>query len=112
VIHAGLWLPIACAIVAVGLMAAGALQLVRAHGALERHLESTLLRQARIFDTHRLAGAMARIDRDANEAALLSRRAKVAMDDIGRGLAEMRIPEAIRALRLGIAALRALRGLL
>lgn len=59
----------------------------------------------------RLQTASERFERNAQQANALADRARVALTQIQRGFAELRLPEAVQAVRVAALAIRALSAL-
>ncbi len=108
------WLiPAICGVLAIGCAVAGILPVIRAKRVLEAHAER--LRAAlpvAVVDAARLRAALQRLDDGAAAAQAEIARMGGAARRIADGARDLRLREAVLALRLVGAALRALRALL
>ena len=106
-----LWLiPVVCALVAAGCVVGGILPVLRARTDLQTHADR--LQEALpvvLLDPSRLAAAAARIDADVDALRGVVMRLHAAMRSIAEAIEELRLREAIIALRVAAAAIRALR---
>ncbi|MBV8491596.1 MAG: hypothetical protein JO199_13800 [Candidatus Eremiobacteraeota bacterium] len=102
----------ACAVVACALAGVGALRVFAAKRRLDERLAVLTKSRLLLVDPQRLTGVAERFRRDGEELPRLAARAALAIERIQRSLRELRLPESMMALKLGVAAVRALRGLL
>ena len=107
------WLiPAVCAFVAIGCIVAGVIPLLRAKRSVEAHAERLQAAlPVAVIDGARLHAAFERLD--ASSAAAKSETARIgsALRRIADAADDLRMREAVLALRLAGAALRALRAL-
>ena len=90
------------------MMAIGAVVAAKAQTRFEQRL-AVLEESAQLtLDPNRVAGALARLERSAAEAAALSARAGAALAKLSAGLKELRIPEVLMALRIAGSTIRAI----
>ena len=102
------WLiPASAAAVALVLIGIGAVSVLRANGELQPGLERVRTPRA-WMDPQRPSAAAARLQADAAGLAAVSARCVAAVQRIRAGLIELRLPEAVTALRLAAFAVRAL----
>jgi hypothetical protein len=105
------WLiPAVCALVAAGCVVVGMLPVLRARADLQTHadrLQAAL--PVVLLDPRRLAAAAARIDADVGALRDLVIRLNAAVREIAAAIEELRLREAVMALRVAAAAVRALR---
>ena len=108
-----LWLiPVICAVLAAACTLAGAAAVVRASRTLADHADRLqAAAPLALLDSGRFETATARIERDFDGMKLQLMRAAAAVEDIRKGLTDLRLREAVMALRVAGAALRALRAL-
>ena len=108
-----LWIiPVVCAVVALICMGAGAIALLRAQRTLRTHAE--LLQAAGssvLFDSGRLEAALSRMGSDAEALQAELARAGAALRVIADAARDVRLREALTALRVAAISLRALRSL-
>lgn len=102
------WLiPAAGALVALVLAGAGVVSVLRANGQLQKALERARTPRAWMDPQHASAAA-ARLQADLKGMAAVAARCGAAVQQIRTGLIELRLPEAVTALRLTAFAVRAL----
>ena len=108
------WLvPVACGVLAVACVLFGAGALLRERNALTDHvgrLQSAL--PLALIDTARLNAAVARLGRSVESIRVELERLAAAMTAIAKAARDLRLREAVLAIRVAGAALRALRGVL
>ena len=107
-----LWvIPVACGVIAVVCIVAGAVPLLRERKAVSEHagrLQAAL--PLAVVDPVRLDTALARLNRSIEEIRAELDRLAAAATAIAKAARELRLREAVLAMRVAGAALRALRG--
>jgi hypothetical protein len=105
------WLiPVVCAVISAGCIVAGVLPVLRARADLQTHadrLQAAL--PVVLLDPRRLEGVAARIDADVEALHGLITRLTRSGREIAIAIEELRLREAMIALRVAAAAVRALR---
>lgn len=105
--------PALCAVAALGMIGAAGLPVLKAQQALTKKLDALQARTAvPLVDTAQLERSILRLRESGEEVPVLAVRARVAVAAIAKGLNDLRIPEALTAIRVAIAAMRALRSAL
>ena len=106
-----LWLiPAICGVVAAVCAIVGATSVMRASRILADHADRLqAAAPLALLESGRFEKATARIARDFDGMNVQLMRARAAVDDIRKGLADLRLREAMMALRVAGAAVRALR---
>jgi hypothetical protein len=109
-----LWLiPAVCGLLAIGCIVAGTLRVLRAKRVVKAHAERlNAAIPVAVLDETRLRAALGRLDESAVAAQTQVARMGFAVRRIAAGLSDLRLREAMLALRVAGAALRALRALL
>ena len=103
------WLiPVACGVASVIFAITGLPAVVRSRRVAQEHAQRLQAAPVAIFDATRLETAVGRINQDVNGLLPLLERASAAMREIRDGLEELRLREAMVALRLAGIAIRAL----
>jgi hypothetical protein len=103
------WLiPAGCGAASLILMLAGLPSLVRARREVQEHAQRLRSAPVALFDSVRFETAVERINRDVAGLPPLLDRASAAVREIGAGLGELRLRQALVALRLAGVAIRAL----
>jgi hypothetical protein len=103
------WLiPAGCGVASLILMLAGLPSLVRGRHAVVEHAQRLRSAPVALFDSARLETALERVKRDVAELPPLVDRASAAVREIGAGMGELRLRQALVALRLAGVAIRAL----
>jgi ABC-type phosphate transport system auxiliary subunit len=100
-----------CAIVAIALVLAGAFVALREHRSLNGALEALKQHEAR-FDVGRLSAATERINADLAATQPLLERTSAALAQIRGACADLRLPQAVAAIRVAALAVKALRAAL
>jgi uncharacterized protein YoxC len=107
-----LWpIPAVCAAVAVICMLVGVVAVLRERREVQAHVRRLQANVPKYFDSGRLTRAVERIGSDAEGARALLDRAAASARTIGASLRDLRLREAIVALRLAAAAVRHLTAL-
>ncbi len=108
-----LWLiPAVCSLAALGCIVAGILPLLRAKHTLDAHTERLQAAlPVAVVDGARLRAALARLDATSAAAQAETARIGAAVRRIAESASDLRLREAVLALRLAGAALRTLRSL-
>lgn len=103
-----LWLiPALCAGAAIVCSIVGVVAVVGANRQLQAGIDRA--KTARVeFDSVRLSRALERLGRDVDGAKVLSERVGAALQEIRTGLSDLRLREAVAALRVARLAIRAL----
>ena len=104
------WLiPVVCGILAAILVVAGAIPVARNRRTLQDHLSRVQAAVPAFFDLARVERAGARITADLAAAQKMLDRAATALREVADGLRELRLREAMIALRVAAIAVRTLR---
>ena len=107
-----LWLiPAVCAAVAAIAMLVGVIAVLRERREVQAHVRRLQAGVPKHFDAARLTRAVDRIGTDADSARMLLDRAAASVQTIGASLRDLRLREAVIALRLAAAAVRHLTAL-
>ncbi len=108
-----LWLiPAVCGVVALGCVIAGIVPTLRAKHAVEAHAERLQAAlPVAVVDAARLRAALDRLDATSAAARFETARIGIAVRRIAQGANDLRLREAVLALRVAGAALRALRSI-
>lgn len=101
------WVLVICLVAALVLMAYGALRAMSALRVVKNHAQQ-MKNQPLLLELPRANGYMQRIDDDVAAIDALLVRANAAIRTINDGVADMRIPEAVAAVRVAGAAIRLL----
>lgn len=101
------WVLVICVVAALGLTAYGAVRALTAARAVKNHVDR-MKAQPLVSKLARAKENMQRIDGNVTELEALLVRANAAVGTINDGIAEMRIPQAVAAVRTAGAAVRLL----
>jgi len=96
------------AAVALLLVVTGLVIALIALGRFKRRVQATMAHLNGVFDRERAAGIAAQLQSSIDEVAPLLVRANAALARINRALSELRLPQAVVALRTAGAAIRLL----
>jgi hypothetical protein len=108
-----LWLiPAICTVLGASCALAGVIAFARAWRRLQGHAERVVAAPPlALLDSARLETALARIDRDLDAAKSVLGRVATAWQEIRARIGDLRLREAVVALRVALVAIRALRAL-